>query len=94
VQFVIPDGVAFVLRVPAAARECFSWHHQWRDANGSLVRDGVLGNFEFGKDNPLRAPAGRYTLCVIDARGAKTSTTFDLRASDPPQIVELPLPAK
>lgn len=48
---------------------------------------------EPGKDVERSAPPGRYTLEVRDADGRSATTTFDLRASDPPMVVELPVPA-
>jgi hypothetical protein len=67
---------------------------RWRDATGILARDRTLYVHEMGKDIPLRAPAGRYTLEVTDLRGAVATTSFDLRPSEPPLVVELPLPTR
>ncbi|MFY9341133.1 MAG: sigma-70 family RNA polymerase sigma factor [Planctomycetota bacterium] len=93
-NLVIPDGVPFVLRVPAAAGDRGRLRLHWRDATGGLVRDCGLYEDETGKDLPFKAPAGRYTLDVVDPHGGKASATIDLRASDPPPVFELPLPAR
>jgi protocatechuate 3,4-dioxygenase beta subunit len=91
VRFAVPDGVPFVLRVPAAARARGRMAVRWLGADGTLLREHILYEDDVGRDEPMLAAAGRYTLEVIDWRGTKTSATFDLRASDPPQVVELPL---
>ncbi len=93
-RFVVPDGVPFLLRVPAAARERGELRQLWRDANGRLLRDCRVDSDAKGKDVRLSAPSGRYTLEVRDQEGRAASTTFDLRPSIEPQIVELPLPAR
>ena len=92
VRLVVPDGVPFVLRVPAAAREFVELRQIWRGANGATLRDVLVDTYTAGTDLPRSAPPGRYTLEVVDAKGRKASRTFDLRASTPPQVVELPLP--
>lgn len=93
-RFVVPDGLPFLLRVPAAARERGELRQLWRDANGRLLRDCRIDSDAPGKDVRLSAPSGRYTLEVRDQEGRAASTTFDLRPSIEPQIVELPLPAR
>lgn len=90
----IPAGVPFVLRVPESARERPDWRLHWRDASSALLRSGFVPHQETGTDHPMRAAAGRYTLELVDAQGVQASTTFDLRADDPAQVVELPLPQK
>jgi len=93
VRLVVPDGVPFVLRVPAAAREFVELRQIWRGAEGTTLRDVLVDTYAFaGTDLGWSAPPGRYTLEVVGAGGRKASRTFDLRASTPPQVVELPLP--
>jgi RNA polymerase sigma-70 factor (ECF subfamily) len=92
VRFVVPDSVPFVLRVPAGAREFGRMLYTWRDATGSLLRSCSVYENEAGTDVQRSAPPGRYTLEVVGSGGRKASKTFDLRASTPPQVVELPLP--
>ena len=94
VGFVVPDSVPFVLRVPAAAREFGRMRQMWRDATGSVLRNCGVYESDAGTDLSRSAPPGRYTLEVVDAKGRKAQATFDLRASDPPQVVELPLPGR
>lgn len=93
-RLVIPDGVSFVLRVPDQAREEHRWRLQWRDASAALLRESTVWHHDAGKELTLRAVAGHYVLEVVDGRGAKAKTAFDLRASEQPLIVEMPLPAK
>lgn len=91
VRFVIPAGVPFVLRTPDAARSS-QVRLRWL-ADGQLLRESDTPvEIELGKDLPLSAPAGRYSLEAIDPDGKKATTTFDLRGTDPPMVVELPLP--
>jgi hypothetical protein len=57
------------------------------------LRDVLVDTYALaGTDLGWSAPPGRYTLEVVGAGGRKASRTFDLRASTPPQVVELPLP--
>lgn len=91
-RFVVPDGIPFLLRVPAAARDRGPLRQLWRDANGRLLRDWGVDSDAPGKDVRLSAPPGRYTLEVRDQDGRAASATFELRPSAEPQVVELPLP--
>jgi hypothetical protein len=91
VRLPVPDGMPFVLRVPAAARARGCLTVRWFAADGTLLREHILYEDDVGRDEPRFAAAGRYTVEVTDPSGTKTSATFDLRASDPPQVVELPL---
>ncbi len=89
----MPAGVPFVLRVPATAGEFGILRPWWRTAEGALLRTSRVYERE-PKDQPFSAPPGSYTLEVVDAAGHKATTSFDLRASDPPIVVELPLSAR
>jgi hypothetical protein len=93
-QLVIAEGVPFVVRVPEAARQLGRMQLEWRNGNGALVRVNGLYEGQAGQDQPFRAPAGRYTLDVVDARSVRATTAFDLRANDPALVVELPLPKR
>ncbi|HEX6812162.1 MAG TPA: hypothetical protein VF384_11105, partial [Planctomycetota bacterium] len=90
VRFVIPDGVPFVLRVSQAAQERGRMQVRWLGADGTLLRE--LDVRAGGTDVQLSAPAGRYSLEVVDASG-RSAASVDLRAGTAPQAVELPLPA-
>lgn len=57
-------------------------------------RSNGLYEGQSGQNQPFRAPAGRYTLDVVDARGVRATTAFELRANDPAPFVELPLPKR
>jgi len=93
-RFVVPDSLPFLLRVPAAARDRGQLRQLWRDANGRLLRDCRVDSDAPGKDVPLSAPPGHYTLEIQDQDGRTASCTFDLRPAAKPQVVELPLPPR
>ncbi|HEX5051721.1 MAG TPA: sigma-70 family RNA polymerase sigma factor [Planctomycetota bacterium] len=93
VRFVVPDGVPFVLRVPAAAREQRELSQVWRDAQGAMVRRAAIESSDAGKDVDGNAPPGRYTLEVTSGDGRTATTAVELRAADPPMVIGLPLPA-
>jgi RNA polymerase sigma-70 factor (ECF subfamily) len=94
VRLVIPECVAFVLRAPAGSADVRSCRVRWRDAHGVLLRDAPMYFADGATDHALQAPPGRYTLDVTGAGGAVATATFDLRASEPRMVVELPLPTK
>ncbi|MEO6593469.1 MAG: sigma-70 family RNA polymerase sigma factor [Planctomycetota bacterium] len=93
VQFVVPEGVPMRLHVPEPARQRHQLRQAWRDAQGRLLRESDVDPDAAGM-LVCAAPAGRYTLEVRDEKGRSASTSFDLRATDPPMVIELPLPAK
>ncbi len=92
VPLVLADAVPFVLRVPVARSG--SLRLQWRDASGAVVRDDEEHPGDIVQNEPRKAPPGRYTLDVVDARGVKATTAFELVAGGPPLVVDLPLPGR
>jgi hypothetical protein len=98
VQLVVAAGVPYSVRVPSKLPSTLTAAGVWRlrqyAASGNLLRDAAVYPQDAGKDLSFSAPPGRYTLEVIDADGSRATTTFELRASEPPMVVELKLPER
>lgn len=93
--FRVPDGVRFVLRIRSVQLENYVLRECWRDAAGTVAFEGVQWlSFRTGNpvDLPRTIPAGRYRVETEDGSGRKATTTVDIRAADPPMLIELPLP--
>ena len=93
-QLVVAAGVPYAVRVPADLPAEARWRLRQYAASGVLLRDSPLHSSEAGKDLPFSAPPGRYTLEVLDADGSRATTTFELRAGEPPVVVDLPVPGR
>lgn len=94
VQLVVAAGVPYAVRVPADLPAAGRWRLRQYAASGVLLRDASVHASEAGKDLPFSAPPGRYTLEVLDADERRATTTFELRAGEPPVVVDLPLPGR
>lgn len=93
VRLVIPVGVPFVLRVPAAPRYG-RVQLEWRDAGGAAVRIHSVHPSGTAQDLPFSAPPGRYTLQIATPDGSRREVEVDLRGGETATIVELPLPER
>jgi protocatechuate 3,4-dioxygenase beta subunit len=94
VQLVVPAGVPYSVRVPSGLPAEDRWRLRQYAASGMLLRDSYVNAHDAGKDLPFAAPPGRYTLEVLDTAGRRATTVCDLRASEPPMVVELKFPER
>ncbi|MCU0862415.1 MAG: sigma-70 family RNA polymerase sigma factor [Planctomycetes bacterium] len=94
VELVVAAGVRYALRVPSNLPAGDRWRLRQYAASGMLLRDSYVNAHDAGKDLSFAAPPGRYTLEVLDTAGRRATTVCDLRASEPPMVVELKFPAR
>ena len=94
VQLVVPVAVPYSVRVPTGLPAEDRWRLRQYAASGMLLRDSYVNAHDAGKDLSFAAPPGRYTLEVLDTAGRRATTVCDLRASDPPMVVELKFPER
>jgi RNA polymerase sigma-70 factor (ECF subfamily) len=92
-RFVVPDTVPFVLRLPKEGADVDQLSHEWR-IDDRLVMTERANLRKEPYDERHSAPPGRYTVEVRDPDGNLATATFDLRASEPPPVFELPLPRR
>lgn len=89
----IPASVRCLVRYPAIPCDRHVLRHTWRDERGEVAFDFSGSNDEGeGFESLLRIAPGHYTITVSDSTGRTATTTAEVRASDPPSVVTLPLP--